>query len=95
MTTTGTANPGDGLVVSPPHPQYAAIEVGWSTCSTLATATGTSNFLRPSITPISQANLQLRRSQRCDFCSDLRIGSCADVKRVVECASPRALKLQN
>ena len=47
------------------------------------------------ITPISQPSLQLRRVQRCDFWSDLRIGSCTDVKKVVECASPRALKLRH
>ena len=36
------------------------------------------------ITPVSQANLQLRHAQCCDFCSDLRTGSCADVKKLVE-----------
>ena len=50
--------------------------------------------IRP-VTPISQPNFQLRRAQCCDFCSDLRIGSCTNVKTVVECASPRALKLRH
>ena len=47
------------------------------------------------ITPISKPNFQLRRAQCCDFCSDLRIGSCTDVTNVVKCASPRALQLRH
>ena len=77
-----------------PCPQSTR-EVHRSTFSTLATATGTWNLCRFPITPISKANLQLRGAQSCDFCSDCRIGSCGDVKKVVECASPRALNLQN
>ena len=33
------------------------------------------------ITPVSEANLQLRRAHCCDFCSNLGIGSCVAVKK--------------